>query len=428
MRLITRLFIALAALGTTLAGATPARAQQRDLESYLPQARRLMKRWPFIDSHNDLPEMVAVRASGDLSKFDPNTSLPSIDTDIPRLRRGGVGAQFWAAYVPSGYEGRGAARRATEQIDIIKRMIDRSAALRFATTADEIERIHGSGRIASLIGIEGGHAIESSLGLLRQYHALGVRYMTLTHGSTIAWADASTDSARHGGLTRFGEEVVREMNRLGMMVDISHVSDGTMSDVARVSEAPLFFSHSSARAIADHPRNVPDSVLALVKRKGGVVMINAYPAFVTNEAAQKMKNVFEVERALRTKYPNDQRRQDSAFIAYINGPDIPRGTLAQYVDHIDHVVKVAGVEHVGIGADMGSIAIHPDGLEDVSRFPYVVAELLRRGYGEQQLRLIMGGNLLRTMRETERVARRLQRTRHPSAATIAALDSTKTVP
>jgi membrane dipeptidase len=406
----------------------PVSAQQPDLTPYMARARRLMKEAPFIDTHNDLPEVLAMQASGDLTRMDPNGPLPKIDTDIPRLKKGGVGGEFWAAYVPPGYDGRGAGRHAIEQIDIIHRMIERSPVLRYATTAEDIVRIHRQGHIASLIGIEGGHAIENSLGMLRQYYALGVRYMTLTHGSTIPWADASTDSARHGGLTRFGEEVVREMNRLGIMVDISHVSDGTMSDVARVSTAPLFFSHSSARALADHARNVPDSILALVKKKGGVVMVNAYPAFVDPVGAKKMSNVFAVERALRTQFPNDQRKQDSAFVAYINGPEIPKGTLKQYVDHIEHIVKVAGIDHVGIGADMGAIDIHPVGLEDVSKFPFVVAELLRRGYTDAQVKKIMGGNFLQTFRETARIARELHKTRTASTATMAGLDSAKTVP
>ena len=417
-----------ASLALTLALTSPAAAQQEALATFLPRARQLMKEAPFIDTHNDLPEMIAMRANGDFAKMDPNGPLTHIDTDLPRLKAGGVGAQVWAAYVPSGYDGKGAAKHALEQIDLIHRMTARSSVLAYATTADEIMRAFKAGRIASLIGVEGGHAIENSLGVLRQFHAMGVRYMTLTHGSTIAWADASTDSARHGGLTPFGKEVVREMNRLGMMVDLSHVSDGVMSDVARTSEAPLFFSHSSARALADHQRNVPDSILVLVGRKGGVVMVNAFPAFVDPVAALKMRNVFVVERQMRLAYPNNQRAQDSAFIAYINGPEIPHGTMAQYVDHIDHVVKVAGIDHVGIGADMGAIDIHPAGMDDVTRFPYVVAELLRRGYTDVQVKKIMGGNVLAVMRATERVAKRLQLTRAPSAATLAGLDSTRVVP
>ncbi len=423
-----RIPLLFAACLTIAASPTLMPAQQPDLATYLARARRIMREAPFIDTHNDLPEMLAMRAGGDFKKMDPNGALANIDTDIPRLKQGGVGAEFWAAYVPPGYDGKGAGRHAVEAIDIIHRMIERSPTLRYATSAEDIVRIHKQGHIASLIGIEGGHAIENSLGMLRQFQALGVRYMTLTHGSTIPWADASTDSARHGGLTLFGEEVVREMNRLGIMVDISHVSDGTMSDVARVSAAPLFFSHSSARALADHPRNVPDSILVLVKKKGGVVMVNAYPAFIDNGAAQKMKNVFAVEREFRKQFPNDQRRQDSAFVAYINGPDIPRGTLKQYVDMIDHIVKVAGIDHVGIGADMGAIDIHPVGLEDVSKFPYVVAELLRRGYTDAEVKKIIGGNFLAVFRETAKVARELQRTTTASTKTMAQLDSSKTIP
>ncbi len=382
-----------------------------------------MKEAPFIDSHNDLPEMLEARSHGDFSKEDPDKPIKRLDTDLPRLKAGNVGAEFWAAYVPSSYDGHGAAKQAITLIDQIHRMTARSPLLQEATTADGIMKAFKAGKIASLIGIEGGHAIENDLALLREFYGMGVRYMTLTHGSTIPWADAATDSARHRGLTPFGHEVVREMNRLGMMVDISHVSDAVMSDVARTSTAPLFFSHSSARALADHPRNVPDSILAIVGMKGGVVMANAYPAFIDPVGAQKMRDVFEVERRLRRQFPNDPAKVDSAFIAYINGPEIPRGTLGQYVDHIEHIMKVAGPTHVGIGADLGSLEIHPVGLEDVSKFPFVVAELLRRGHSEAEVKGVMGGNLLRVMRETEAVARKLQKTRSPSMATMAQLDS-----
>ncbi len=421
-----RRLIVVAALVT--ASASVANAQQKELASFLPQARRLMREAPFIDSHNDLPEMLHARSRGDFSKDDPEKPLARIDTDLPRLKAGGVGAEFWAAYVPSMYDGHGAAAHALTLIDQIHRMNARSRVLQQATSADGITRAFKAGKIASLIGIEGGHAIENNLSVLREFYAAGVRYMTLTHGSTIPWADAATDSARHKGLTPFGHEVVREMNRLGMMVDISHVSDGVMSDVARTSVAPLFFSHSSARALADHPRNVPDSILAIVGKKGGVVMVNAYPAFIDPVGAQKMQKVFEVERTFRAQYPNDPAKVDSLFGAYINGPEIPRGTLGQYVDHIEHVMRVAGPTHVGIGADLGSLEIHPVGLEDVSRFPNVVAELLRRGHSEAEVKLIMGGNLLRVMRETEAVARRLQKTRGPSTATMAQLDSNRVRP
>ena len=416
-----RRLLAIAAVIALAAGT--AQAQQKELASFLPQARRLMKEAPFIDSHNDLPEMLEARSHGDFSKEDPEQPIKRLDTDLPRLKAGQVGAEFWAAFVPSMYDGRGAAKQAITLIDQIHRMNARSSVLQEATTADGIMRAFKAGKIASLIGIEGGHAIENNLSLLREFYGMGVRYMTLTHGSTIPWADAATDSARHKGLTPFGHEVVREMNRLGMMVDISHVSDAVMSDVARTSTAPLFFSHSSARALADHPRNVPDSILALVGKKGGVVMANAYPAFIDPVGALKMKNVFEVERNFRRLFPNDPAKVDSAFGAYINGPEIPRGTLGQYVDHIEHIMKVAGPTHVGIGADLGSLEIHPVGLEDVSKFPNVVAELLRRGHSEAEVKGIMGGNLLRVMRETAAVARKLQKTRGPSMATMAQLDS-----
>ncbi len=392
----------------------PTLRAQAPRDAFLARARRLMREAPFIDTHNDLPEMSRLKAGFDLERYDPDKSLPDIDTDLPRAVKGQVGGEFWAAYVPSGYEGKGAGTMVLEEIDMIHRMIARSPRLGYATTADDIVRIHRTGKIASLIGIEGGHAIDNSLGMLRDVYRLGVRYMTLTHGSTTAWADASTDAPRHGGLAPFGEEVVREMNRLGMMVDISHVSDGVMSDVARISEAPLFFSHSSARALADHPRNVPDSILMLVKKKDGVVMVNAYPAFVDSTGARLMRDVFEVERKLRVEFADNPAKADSAFGAYINS--VPPTTLERYVDHIDYIVKLIGVEHVGIGADLGSIEQHPKGLDDISMFPNVVAELLRRGYSDADTKKIMGGNLLRVMRKTEQVAKRLQKEHKPSAA------------
>jgi membrane dipeptidase len=388
-------------------------AQSRD--SFLPRARRLMREAPFIDTHNDLPEMIRLNGAWDLERYDPEKALP-IDTDIPRARKGLVGGQFWAAYVPAQYEGDGAGKMVLEAIDVIHRMIERSPHLAFATTADDIVRIHRQGKIASLIGIEGGHAIQNSMGMLRAVHALGVRYMTLTHGTSTAWADASTDAPRHRGLSPFGKEVVREMNRLGIMVDISHVSDAVMSDVAALSEAPLFFSHSSARALADHPRNVPDSILRKVKARDGVVMVNAFPAFVDSASAVMMRDVFDVQRRYQAQWPNEPQKVDSAFLAYINA--IPNTTLDKYVDHIDYIARLIGVQHVGIGADLGAIDKHPAGLDDISMFPNLVAELLRRGYTDRQVKMIMGGNVLRVMRKTEAVARRLQRTTKPSVAQI----------
>jgi membrane dipeptidase len=280
--------IVAAALPAALAAAFPASAQD---DALLQRARRIHASAPLVDGHNDLPWEIREKAQGDLSVMNPDGALPQQHTDVPRLKAGGVGGVFWAAYVPVERIGDGAAAFALAQIGLIKRMTDASPELELATTADDIVRIHREGHVASLIGIEGGHAIENSLDALRQFHELGVRYMTLTHTSTIDWADAATDSARHGGLTRFGEEVVREMNRLGMLVDLSHVSDETMADAIRVSAAPVIFSHSSARALADHPRNVPDDVLRMVKDNGGIVMVNFYSGFVESTAAAQARGM-----------------------------------------------------------------------------------------------------------------------------------------
>ena len=304
-------------LAAALATVTSSSAAQRrpaaaDTASLLAHARRLHREVPMIDTHNDLPEMIHSGAHGDLDAMDPDKTLP-IDTDIPRLKKGLVGAQFFAAYVPSSFIEKGGAKFALEEIDIIDRFTRRSPSLEAARTADDIARIHAKGKIASLIGIEGGQAIENSLGALRLFYNLGVRYMTLTHSSTTLWADAATDEPKHGGLTRFGEEVVREMNRLGMMVDISHVSDGTMDDVLRISDAPVIFSHSSARALADHRRNVPDSILTRLAKNGGVVMVNIYPGFINATAAKQAANVLDKEREFKAMYPNDPDKSAKAL-------------------------------------------------------------------------------------------------------------------
>ena len=272
----------------------PATAQSAD--RFLARAKALHRAIPMIDTHNDLPEMLRERAHNDLAKMNPEDRLANIDTDLPRMKEGLVGGQFWAAYVPASFADHGGASYALEQIDVIRRMTAESPSLRWATTAADIARIHAGGKIASLMGIEGGYAIENSLANLRMFYELGVRYMTLTHGGNTAWADAATEAPRHGGLTKFGEEVVREMNRVGMMVDISHVSDGTMSDALRVSEAPVIFSHSSARALANHARNVPDSILKLMPKNGGIVMVNIFPGFVNPIAAEQAAGVLDKER------------------------------------------------------------------------------------------------------------------------------------
>ena len=386
----------------------------------LERALRLHRDAPVVDGHNDLPWEIREKTGGDLSRMDPRAALPEQHTDLPRLRQGGVGGVFWAAYVPA--SARRPASVAMEQIDLIRRMIAQSPDLEFAGTAADVERIRKRRRIASLIGIEGGHTIENSLGTLRQFHALGVRYLTLTHGTTIDWADAATDSARHGGLSRFGEEVVREMNRLGMLVDLSHVSPETMHDAVRVSQAPVIFSHSSARALADHPRNVPDDVLALMRQNGGIVMVNFYSGFVTREGANILRDMFEVERRFLREFSGDTAAARQAYRDWRRANPVPRGTVGTVADHIDHIVRVAGIDHVGLGSDYDGVTSLPEGLEDVSRFPHLTAELLRRGYSERDVRKILGGNILRVMRQAETVAARLQRERGPSVATIEMLD------
>jgi len=397
-------------------------AQQADSTALLERARRLQREVPLVDGHNDLSSAVLSTGKGSFDRFDPDKGLPDLDTDVPRLRAGLVGGQFWSAYVPSSMMGNGAGNYALQQIDAIRRMTARSATLEFAVTADDIVRIHKAGKIASLIGIEGGHAIENSLPALRQFYALGVRYMTLTHGATTPWADAATDEARHGGLSPFGEEVVREMNRLGMLVDLSHVSDATMLDALRVSEAPVIFSHSSARALADHVRNVPDSVLARLPANGGVVMINFFPGFIDPQAARQAAGVLQKEREFKAQHPNDPKAASAAFGAWIRNFRTNDATLGQVADHIEHIRKTAGVDHVGIGGDYAGLGQHPIGLGDVTRYPYLTAELLRRGWSDDDVKKVLGLNLLRAMRGAEQTAARLRQSRPPSSATIEALD------
>jgi membrane dipeptidase len=400
----------------------PAAAQTAD--PYLARAMALHRAVPMIDTHNDLPEMLRERVFNDLTRMDPDRPLDNIDTDVPRLKKGLIGGEFWSAYVPASFIDKGAATVALEQIDVIRRFVKKSPSLGWATTAGDIVRIHRQGRIASLIGIEGGYAIENSLANLRMFYDLGVRYMTLTHGSDTAWAGAANPDPKARGLTPFGKEVVREMNRLGMMVDLSHVSDRTMMDAIAASDAPVLFSHSSARALADHPRNVPDEVLRLTARNGGVVMVNIFPGFVTQTAARQAAGFLEKEREYLAKYPNDPKRASAEYLAWLEKAmtEMEPGTLAQVADHIDHIVKVAGIDHVGYGADFGSLSNHPKGLEDVSRYPYLTAELLRRGYTDDQVKKIIGGNLLRVMRQVEQVSARLRLKRAPSAARIEDLD------
>ncbi|PYP33460.1 MAG: membrane dipeptidase [Gemmatimonadetes bacterium] len=378
-------------------------------QDYRAQALRILKTVPLIDGHNDIPD--AVRGRGGLDSVDFAASQPKLMTDIPRLRAGGVGGQFWSAYVPvtTIHGGEHPAVYALEQIDLVHRLCRKyPQTFAEAATAAAVERNFKAGKISCLIGIEGGHAIENSLGALRMFARLGVRYMTLTHWETLDWADAATDSAKHNGLTPFGEEVVREMNRVGMLVDLAHVSDATMVGAIRVSRAPVLFSHSSARALCDHVRNVPDSILRMVKANGGVVMVNFYPTFVSEAVRAYGDSVTARSRALRAAGADSALIADTVRSRETSGP---KATLSQVADHIEHIRDVAGVDHVGLGSDFDGITTVPVGLEDVSKFPDLLAELLRRGWSEQDVRKVAGLNVLRVLRDAERVSREMSAAR-----------------
>src|SRR5688572_5300410 len=375
-----------------------------DAQDPTARARAIHKQVPLIDGHNDYPWALRGLDPGrDLNKAEISKPVPGLMTDIPRLRQGGVGGQFWSVYVPSTMQGKEAVRATLEQIDIVHRMTKRwPETLEMAHTAADIERSFKAGRIGSLIGMEGGHSIDSSLATLRMMFALGARYMTLTHSANVPWADASPGPSVLGGLSKLGEEVVREMNRLGMLVDLSHVSPETMEDALRVSEAPVIFSHSSAKAICNVHRNVPDNVLQMVARNGGVVMVTFVPGFISQAVAD-----YDAKPAAE--------RTGTA----------PRATLAQVADHIDHIRKVAGIDHIGLGGDFDGISSVVEGLEDVSTYPALTAELLKRGYKDDDIKKVLGLNVLRVMKQVEKVAAGLQKTRQPSTATIESLDGTK---
>ena len=371
-------------LAATVLGGGVLTAQE---DPHMAKAMRVLASTPLIDGHNDLPWAIrqsetsphdVVAPEHDLRKSTP------FHTDIDRLRAGMVGGQFWSVYIPFEASEEGAAKVQLEQIDIALQIIARYPdVFELALDASDVERIFASGKIASLIGMEGGHAIENSLGALRGFFAMGARYMTLTHNGTLDWVDSANDEHRHGGLTPFGQEVVREMNRMGMLVDLSHTSPETMNDALDVSEAPVIWSHADTRGIRDHPRNVPDQVLRRLPENGGVVMVTFVPSFLTE---------------------NDE------------------ATIADVADHIEHVASLAGIDHVGIGSDYDGISSTPVGMEDVSSYPVLFAELSRRGWTEEELSKLAGENVLRVMRQAEAVARKLQRERGPSTATIEALD------
>lgn len=369
-------------------------------------ARKLHAEALVIDGHNDLPFRYRMKNDLALKVHDLRQPQKEFHTDIPRLRDGGLGAQFWSAFVPASSAKKGTAVRETlEQIDVIHRLVAAYPdVFAMAGTADDVVRLRAAGKIASLIGVEGGHSIDNSLGVLRTYYSLGVRYLTLTHTENVDWADAATDQPRLKGLSPFGEDVVREMNKLGMLVDISHVSPEVMKHVLRITRAPVIASHSSAYALAPHPRNVPDDVLRLVKDNGGVIMVNFYSGFIVPEGARATQQMFRVGRELRQRYSNDTEFH-AAMSQWMKENPFPRGSIHTLVDHIDHIVKVAGVDHVGLGSDYDGISTVPEQLDDVSCYPLITQELLNRGYDREAILKILGGNVLRALRQAEAVAR-----------------------
>lgn len=401
-----------------------------DLERRLERARQLLREVPLIDGHNDVPWGYRKRANLHLDQIDFASDTTAIEspmqTDLPRLREGGMGAQFWSVYIPIGLRGGqpGDARAVSEQMDFVKRLAAKySDDLELAFTADDIVRIHRDGKIASLMGMEGGHSIENSLGMLRATHELGARYMTLAHSKNTRWADSATDAPVNDGLSKFGEEVVREMNRIGMMVDLSHVSPATMHDALDISEAPVIFSHSSAFAVCGHARNVPDDVLVRVRDNDGVVMITFLGYYISEELRLHGERADQVRRELVLEHGADREAMEAALTAWREANPMPNATLEQVADHIDHVREVAGIDNIGLGGDYDGTSSLPIGLEDVSKYPYLFAELMKRGYSDDDLKKIAGLNLLRVMRRVEHVAARIQKERPASDVLIDELDA-----
>jgi membrane dipeptidase len=367
-------------------------------------ARELLGRHPLVDGHNDLPWAIRDEFGGDPVRARLAEPVPQTQTDLPRLAAGGVGAQFWSVYVPATLDGDAAVTTVLEQIDTAHRMIDAYPdRLELARTAADVERIFAAGKVASLLGAEGGHSIASSLGVLRSLYALGVRYMTLTHNQNVGWADSATDQPQAGGLTGFGRDVVREMQRLGMLVDLSHVATSTMRDALDVAEGPVIFSHSSARAVTDHPRNVPDDVLRRLSVNGGVCMVTFVPAFVSQDCAQWHFGLLaELER--RGMDQRDMSAWDAVRPEWEAAHPFPGASLSQVADHIEHVRAVAGIDHVGLGGDYDGSARMPADLADVSRYPALFAGLLSRGWTEDDCAALAGGNVLRVLRDAENLA------------------------
>ncbi|MFE5797773.1 dipeptidase [Streptomyces sp. NPDC056503] len=390
----------------------------------LAEARALLAEAPVVDGHNDLPWALRQQCGYDLDKLDiAGDRSASLHTDLARLRAGGVGAQFWSVYVPGRLAGDHAVSATLEQIDAVDRLVERYAAdLAPARTADDVAKARAEGRIASLKGAEGGHSIDNSLATLRAFHALGVRYMTLTHNENNDWADSATDEPRHGGLTAFGRAVVREMNRCGMLVDLSHVAATTMRDALDASAAPVIFSHSSARAVCDHPRNIPDDVLERLSANGGVAMATFVPKFVLPAAVEWTLRADENLRAQGFHHLDTTPRAKALHAAFEAEHPRPVATVATVADHLDHMREAAGVDHVGIGGDFDGTAFTPAGLDDVAGYPNLIAELLDRGWSRADLTKLTWSNALRVLGDAESVARDVAARTPASHATIAQLD------
>jgi len=405
----------------------------------MARAIKVLTEQPIVDGHNDLPWRIREDKNHpmDVEAYDLRGHTAGM-TDLARLKAGHVGGQFWSIYIPGErtdavYKPNGSvssqpgyARAQLEQIDIARRVIARYPELQWATTADSVRAAIARGKLGSMLGLEGGHAIENSLNLLRTYYALGARYMTLTHNVTLDWADAALDTAKHGGLTPFGKEVVREMNRLGMLVDLSHVSPGTMSAALDVTVAPVIFSHSAARALVDHPRNVPDSILARVPKNGGVVMVPFVTSFVSKAVYADDNQLAAITADATRRHPGDTAAVRAEIATWRAAHPRPTASIAEVANAIEHVRQLAGVDHVGIGSDFDGIEETVIGLEDVSKYPAVFAELARRGWTDADLKKLAGGNVLRVLAQAEQVAKRLQRQRPPSTATIEQLDGIAT--
>ena len=403
------------ALAAALLLAAPATAQKVSEEQAVATATAALEAAPVFDGHNDAPGQLRSRQNNQINAFDFADTMDEHDhvggddgamhTDLNRLKQGKVGAQFWSVYVPHNANEAAAVQQTIEQIDVTKRLIAKNPdTMRYALTADEVETAMRDGKIASLLGMEGGYSIGSNLGVLRQFHAMGARYMTLTHNFNIPWADAATDAPKHDGLTDFGKDVVREMNRLGMLVDLSHVSEATMMDALDVATAPVIFSHSGARAVTPHPRNVPDSVLQRLPANGGVVMVVALPRFINEKVRQWDARRAGVIAQARVEHLGNPAAAAMAVEAWVAANPEPKARIADVADHIDHIRAVAGVEHIGIGGDYDGMPIGPEGMEDVSGYPALFTELARRGYSQAELEMIASRNALRVMRAAEAYA------------------------